>query len=192
VFGEKNRATTWVLVPVPWMNAPFFEIALRLRSGGRSMSSRQSNAGPETDVAKQTWRSVIFKTRPEWNNLAQSYRVSHRGGKFHWDRYYWQLRFTAATHHDRALRPPLWFRISIAERSECDRERGVKFLIVKVAVPILPLVPALPVPPSHASPLVWYCRMRIPFRMPSDSIRGRLPALSPPQLCAHHRREEAS
>src|SRR5579864_7248253 len=70
-FVSENRSTR-VLVPVPWMNAPFLEIVMRFRSGGRSMSSRQSNAGPETDVANQKWRSVIFKTRPEWISRAQN------------------------------------------------------------------------------------------------------------------------
>ena len=47
-------------MPLPWMNAPFFKIVVRFRSEGRSMSSRQSNAGPETDVANRTWHPVIF------------------------------------------------------------------------------------------------------------------------------------
>jgi len=59
------------------------------------MSSRQSNAGPETDVAISL--ISIRTTRPEWNSLRKTYRVSSSRGKFHWDRYHWQLRYTATT-----------------------------------------------------------------------------------------------
>jgi hypothetical protein len=70
-------------MPVPRMNAPFFEIGVRFRSGGRSMLSRHSNAGPE-----QTWRSVVFysdnTTRVE--QLAQTLSCLINRGKFQWDR----------------------------------------------------------------------------------------------------------
>src|SRR5437899_203772 len=74
-FVRKNRSTR-VLVPVPWMNAPFFEIAMRFRSGDEACRPG-SQSGPETDVAKQTRRWVILysdksttKVEPLTQNLS--------------------------------------------------------------------------------------------------------------------------